>query len=222
MTKGEFMKELSKLLDRIPENERRDALEYYEDYFVDAGIIGDTMLVPESMGSPKEIADTIISETGYGSHREQDNTWNQTIEANKNFYYEKKEKDTISFTKENNHNSDKDMTKIVVTIVLIVVFSPFWISLISVIGSLALALVCTLGGVGIGMLIAGVCLLVTAFLASSFAGGILLAGLGFLGIAVAAICIVLLVIFCGWFLPWAVKGIVKVCKWLFGRREAVS
>ena len=38
MNRIEFMTELERLLKEIPEEERREAIQYYEDYFADAGL----------------------------------------------------------------------------------------------------------------------------------------------------------------------------------------
>lgn len=37
MNRAEFMAELTRLLQNIPENERVEALKYYDEYFNDAG-----------------------------------------------------------------------------------------------------------------------------------------------------------------------------------------
>ena len=44
MTKYEFLGDLSRLLADLPEEERKQALHYYEDYFADAG---DSPAIPD-------------------------------------------------------------------------------------------------------------------------------------------------------------------------------
>lgn len=58
MTKYEFLGDLSRLLADLPEEERKQALHYYEDYFADAGEDNEQDVLKE-LGSPEEIADQI-------------------------------------------------------------------------------------------------------------------------------------------------------------------
>ena len=61
MTRKEFMNELDYRLRSFPENERIDALNYYEEYFDDAGV-GPDDKVPEGMQPIKEIVAQLRSE----------------------------------------------------------------------------------------------------------------------------------------------------------------
>ena len=58
MNKAEFMKELERLLQNIPENERIEALNYYEEYFSDAGEENEQKVLAE-LESPQKVADKI-------------------------------------------------------------------------------------------------------------------------------------------------------------------
>ena len=58
MTKYEFLGDLSRLLADLPEEERKQALHYYEDYFADAGEDNEQEVLTE-LGSPVEIAEQI-------------------------------------------------------------------------------------------------------------------------------------------------------------------
>lgn len=61
MNKKEFLKELNKKLKYLPENERIDAVKYYEEYFEDAQINEDIDVFCE-LSTPSEIASQILSE----------------------------------------------------------------------------------------------------------------------------------------------------------------
>ncbi len=61
MTKYEFLGDLSRLLSDIPEEERKQALRYYEDYFADAGEEKEQDILKE-LGPPEEIARQIRSD----------------------------------------------------------------------------------------------------------------------------------------------------------------
>lgn len=252
MTKSEFMRELASLLSRIPEDERNDAVQYYEDYFADAGIT-DEMLVPNSVGTPRQVADKIISEAIYGKHPEQMTEALKDVPATKSdkvkkSYYRQNESsnqsdyyDGNTNTKSNhgtyydsnvnagNNNStystvgnNTDNTKLIVGIVIIIVTSPIWIGLVAGIGGILFGILAALAGIILGFGAAGIALMITAFLSSSVAGGILLVGTGMLLLALAIVLVIPLVLFCGRFLPWLVREMVNLVKRLFGKRGYAS
>ena len=67
MTKNEYLSKLANKLKVLPENERRDALEYYDGYLSDAD---DELVAIAQLGSPGEVAATILAdhvEKGYGN-----------------------------------------------------------------------------------------------------------------------------------------------------------
>ena len=55
MNRIEFMEELSGLLQDIPEEDRMDALNYYNDYFDDAGAENEKNVIDE-LESPEKVA----------------------------------------------------------------------------------------------------------------------------------------------------------------------
>ena len=59
MTRTEYMKSLEKLLAPLPETERRDALDYYDEYFDAAGKSRESETLAE-LGSPEEVAQKIL------------------------------------------------------------------------------------------------------------------------------------------------------------------
>ena len=60
MNRAEFMAELTRLLQNIPENERVEALKYYDEYFNDAGEENEQQVIAE-LESPQKVADKIIT-----------------------------------------------------------------------------------------------------------------------------------------------------------------
>ena len=82
MSRTEFMNQLKNLLWDIPECEREEALNYYEDYFDDAGAENEAQIIA-SLGSPEKVAAIIkeglkedaaeqgeFSENGYSGYGE--------------------------------------------------------------------------------------------------------------------------------------------------------
>ena len=55
MNRTEFLEQLERLLWDIPESERKEALEYYQDYFEDAGAENEGKVIQE-LGSPGKVA----------------------------------------------------------------------------------------------------------------------------------------------------------------------
>lgn len=224
MTKKEFMKELERRLAKIPENEKTDALNYYEDYFADA-MIQDDMLVPESMGTPEDIAKQIIEEVVQKEQSEEYFNENADIKSDRNEYvpyYRRGEQNSFQNHKYNQGNAKSADEKVknndakIVAIILLVLSSPFWIGFVIAAAACLFAALVTLGALVFGFGVAGVSLVIAAFLSSGFAGGMVLAGTGLLLMALALIMIIPLVLFCVRFLPWLLIGIVKGCKRLFG------
>lgn len=78
MNRKEFMRRLEELLADISENEREEALQYYEDYFDDAGTEREAVVI-EELVSPEQVARKIkaglseedgeFSEEGYRDSR---------------------------------------------------------------------------------------------------------------------------------------------------------
>lgn len=63
MTRQEYMQQLAALLAAMPEAERRDALDYYEEYFDAAGPEKEAQTIQE-LGSPQNVAEKICEGTG--------------------------------------------------------------------------------------------------------------------------------------------------------------
>lgn len=68
MNRAEFMRRLTELLSDVPPTERDEAIQYYNDYFDDAGAENESGVIA-SLGSPEELARTIkagLSDGGNG------------------------------------------------------------------------------------------------------------------------------------------------------------
>lgn len=67
MNRAEFMRQLESLLQNIPQAEREEALQYYNDYFDDAGPENEKAVL-EALGNPFRVAENIkrdVNENGY-------------------------------------------------------------------------------------------------------------------------------------------------------------
>ena len=58
MNRIEFMKQLESLLQNVSQTEREEALQYYNDYFDDAGPENEKEVI-EALGNPARVAENI-------------------------------------------------------------------------------------------------------------------------------------------------------------------
>lgn len=222
MTKKEFMIELTGLLSKISEDERNDAINYYEDYFADAGIEEDS-LVPASVGTPKQVANKIIGEAVYGESPKQEDTEQKDVPE---YYKENKKENSGTYYGERSDSScqheqktNDDNSKLILGIVIVLATSPILFTVLTGVGGILFGILAALGGMILGFGVAGIALIVSAFLSGTFAGGALLAGIGILLLALAFLVVVPFVMYCFRFLPWLVREIIKLIKKLLGRKE---
>lgn len=75
MNRDRFMKELEMLLSDISAEERAEALQYYSDYFADAGVENEGKVI-EELGDPGKVAETI--KAGLGSNNEEHQEYRET------------------------------------------------------------------------------------------------------------------------------------------------
>ena len=68
MSRWEFMRQLEKLLSDISPNEREEALQYYNDYFNDAGMENEQEVI-KALGSPEQVAKIVKDGLGDGGNQ---------------------------------------------------------------------------------------------------------------------------------------------------------
>ena len=234
MNKDEFLRQLEVLLSGISQEERTEALAFYRSYFEDAGEANEAKIL-EELESPQKVADSIIKDLGVqpgeacssgAQGASAGAEWNPAVQgaaqnaskgvpqgAAQNAAYSTQEKDGMPGW----------------AIVLLVITSPVWLVMILVILSALLGIVAALFGIAIAvvavmgaLLICGV-VLFGAGIGTAFAGnpaiGIGLMGGGLIVLAFGVLAVVLVVWIFGGFLPWALKGIWKLCKKPFNKRK---
>lgn len=220
MNRVEFMQQLERLLADIPENDRLDAIEYYNNYFDEAGAENESQVIRE-LGSPGRVAAIIkadSNETGgqHATYTEQDG-----------------EKTNMPSKKEKGYKAPKQKRNIPwpLIIVLIIFASPV---LIGVGGGLLGGIVGVLGALfgiavaviacGVGFFVAGVVCFVVGIvrLFISPAEGLVTIGLGSLLLALGILFIVLF-IWCAFkWIPALFRGCVNLFQRLFHRGERRS
>lgn len=237
MNKAEFMRELERLLQNIPENEKVEALNYYEEYFSDAGEENEQNVIAE-LESPRKVADKIkdglradmdFRDTMPGSGQNsacqsgaayQNGTSYQgsTIYQGNTFY-------------QNGKTAEKEgmpAWAIVLIVIGCIVCSPLLLgaagTLLGVLASIffgCLGLILGFGGGGIGLLIAGVALAgvgIVNMAVLPFAGMVLL-GAGCFCLAFGILFMMFTIWLCGWAIPSLCKGVVWLCRKPFEKNK---
>lgn len=211
MNREEFLRQLEKLLSDIPECERREAIEYYQNYFEDAGPEMEEKII-EELGSPQEVAASIKKNLFGEDYKEYD------------FINEKK-------TQESYGRQEGMITRRMMVVIIVVLTFPLWVGIAGgafgiLVGGIAAAF-----GVAVAFLAVVIALLIVGFLligigfANIFTGlpavGLILISVGMFLLAFAVLgCIVIGWIF-GSVIPWALRTVVRLCKKPFQKRGAL-
>jgi hypothetical protein len=236
MNRQEFMKRLEELLSGISPEEREEALAYYRNYFEDAGVENEEKVLRE-LESPEKLAESIragLQEDGVyaqpvvleKSEYEQDqNTQKQNMQnqsaQNQNERRQNAYNQGMSRTAQpagGNQGTDDNTALIVVLVVVAVVTSPIWLGLLSGIFGMLVGAFCALLGITIGFLVGGIACVgvgISYFCVADISLGFLSLGCGSLLIAAGLLALLLLVQFCGRFLPWVIRGIVHLFRSIF-------
>ena len=221
MGKEEFLRQLEALLSGISEEERKEALAYYRSYFEDAGESNEASIIAE-LESPQKVAESILKDMGIDGS-------GYNAFANRDEEYYKNVNQTIQNLNgaQNAKKNDAGMTGL--TVALIAITSPIWLTLLLVILSVLLAVVATLFGVAVAVVAVMASLIFVGFVLIGvgvgflFGGapavGIGLAGCGLIVLALGILAVLLVIWVFGGFLPWAFKGIWQLCKKPFDRRK---
>lgn len=211
MNRNEFLRQLEQLLCDIPENERREAMEYYRNYFEDAGPEKEAQII-EELGSPQEVAASIKRNLFGEEYSDYD------------FVKEEKQHDIYG-------NRQNKTTRNILIAVIIVLTFPLWVGVIGaafgiLIGGIAVVFAVVVAVIAIvaALLIGGIVLFGIGML-HIFTGfpavGLVLAAVGMFMLAAAVLGIAAIVWLVGRILPWTLRAIVRLCKRPFQKRGAV-
>lgn len=220
MKKEEFLKELELLLSGISEEEKADALAYYRSYFEDAGEENEEAIA-EELESPQKVAESIrrnLGLEGNGSY------YNSTAKRDAEYYR------NVNNTIQNLQGQPKqDKSWSALTITILILTSPIWLTLLMVFGCMLIGVACTLLGIAVAVVAVMAALIISGFaiLGSGFgllfsgapAVGIGLIGGGLIVLAFGLLAVILMVWMFGVFLPWAFKGIATLCRKPFQKRK---
>lgn len=220
MNRLEFMQRLEQALANVSEEERQEALQYYRDYLDDAGLT-ETDQVPESLGTPEKIAESIrgsvAGEPESGSFTERgfgvEDNGNYPAKRQENYY-----ENQTSFVQDSRESGKKPANgwKMIAILLLGILLSPIWIpigicvlALIFTFFMILVALFAALVAVGVALLAGGIGVVIWGFaqIGVSVPGAVVLIGAGLLMTALGF----LLTVFFGWVF---VKAVVAMFRWL--------
>lgn len=180
MSRKEFLGQLERLLWDIPEQERKEALEYYQSYFEDAGEENESSVIQE-LGSPGKVAAIIkadlednreehgeYTEAGYTDERFDERNMPKTKEQKA--YDGPYKRAAYRSSSQSGRGPQKKGLSWILIILLLILTVPLWGGLAVGFLGLLVGLVAGVIGIvaallfgGIGMVIAGVVLLIQTF-----------------------------------------------------------
>lgn len=227
MNRQEFMERLENLLQNIPEQERIEALQYYNDYFEDAGEENEQAVL-DALGTPAQVAENIKRDLNqnryaYGEEPEKVNP----------------DKEIIKYQPRTEAHKQAEPVKqkqglstgiIVLIVILCILASPLligifggiigvligicgiWLGTVVFLGALAFALTT----VGIVMSAIGIWAIVLSPVV-----GIGILGCGLVSLAVGIVSAMLTVLIVGKLTPAIFKGIGWIFRKLTGKNKAV-
>lgn len=215
MNRIEYMTKLASLLQDIPEEERKDAMKYYNDYFDEAGEESEEEVIRE-FGTPEEVARNIKADLK-GNQQYQTNDQTQENEQSTEYQYE------MSDPKKKNDR----IWKVALIVILAIIIGPVLIPLVGGILAAGLAIVLTvIVGVialviaGVAVAIAGIALVISGILVllPQTAAGLALIGSGLMILVIGVVATVgfgklCALIFCG-----MAKGISFLWGKIFHRK----
>lgn len=236
MNRDEFMRELEYLLQDIPEEEKSDAIQYYRDYFEEAGSENEKQVI-EEFKSPERVAAIIRSdlagsleqggeftEQGYQDERFRGPNYQVT-----NHYDFPESANKPSGSSGDRKQDNGKTVKIILTVLALVIVSPVLLgiggSIFGILAGLAGTLIGILVGafaMTIGFLIGAAVLLVTSVVVmiGNPLDGLLVLGIGIVFLGIGLLCLALSVLVYGRLLPWIFREVTNGFSKLLHRRNS--
>ena len=220
MNRVDFMEQLESLLQNISPAEREEALQYYNEYFNDAGEENEQDVI-EALGNPAKVAENIkrdLSGNGYG-----ESAYQKTSASDKAIV-EYRQTSAEGASKENKLSTGV----IVLIVILCVLASPIALGMGSgilgtLIGIIAswFGLILSFGAVAILLLLAMLVLLIVGIMCAFQAPlvGVVVLGIGLLCGGIGILFLMLTVAMAGIATPAICSGIAKLFRKLFGKKE---
>ena len=228
MSRVEFMNQLKNLLWDIPEGEREEALNYYEDYFDDAGVENEAQVIT-SLGSPEKVA-AMIKEGLKEEAKEQ----GEYSETGYTGYGQNQKDEVIAYGNDKKKKSFSDRVKglgtggmilvLILAIFALPILGPVGIGILSAIFGILVAaavVLFILVIIGIAFLVAGASIfaLAVANLLVTPAIGIMLLGLSLLIIGIGILITIAGIKVVTKVIPPIIRWFVRLVRKPFEKKE---
>ena len=237
MNRVEFMQQLERLLMDISENDRLDAIAYYNDYFDEAGTENEAQVIRE-LGSPEKVAAIIKTDLNSSGNTE--------AEYTEHGYEDGRDGVNINTLARKETSSQKQKKKrdfpLALIIILVIFASPILVGvgggalgvIISILATIfgiviavivtVLALAITMLACGIACVVAGAALIVVGLMRAVISGmeGLILVGVGGIVFALGVLFTILFVWCAFKWLPALFRWTIDLIQRLFSRRERRS
>ena len=221
MNRVEFMAELERLLADLPEDERQAAVQYYADYFADAGAENEAEVIRE-LGSPEKTAESIKADY-YGrtfdesrfEHKDYMEKYGQQASGQQTSGQQ--QAGTASASGEEKKPWTSRGLKILLIVLIAIVVWPVSLGLICAVLGILAAVVCLFAGLVIAavcVMIAGGVTAVTGLLMSVAypTAALMTTGIGLLLFVLGLIATVGTVKLCMIVYPAMLRGFVELCR----------
>ena len=221
MNRVEFMAELERLLADLPEDERQAAVQYYADYFADAGAENEAEVIRE-LGSPEKTAESIKADY-YGrtfdesrfEHKDYMEKYGQQASGQQTSGQQ--QAGTAGASGEEKKPWTSRGLKILLIVLIAIVVWPVSLGLICAVLGILAAVVCLFAGLVIAavcVMIAGGVTAVTGLLMSVAhpPAALMTTGIGLLLFVLGLIATVGTVKLCMIVYPAMLRGFVELCR----------
>lgn len=228
MNRIEFMSRLGEMLQDISAEEKQEAIQFYNDYFDDAGLENEMHVITE-LGSPEKVAATI--KVDLSGQNEKSSEYSETGYTDTRF----EEKETPA---NRNANSSQEKTpktnnalKIILIIAIIVIGGPIVLPVAFGILAAILGIAVAIITVFISLIIAAICIMIAGIIVfcvgltqiiGALPVAVLLAGVGMLLFALGMAGTVLMIKATVITFSAMIRGIVWICRKPFENRRAVA
>lgn len=239
MNRKEYMEELENLLNNIQENEREEALQYYNDYFDEAGEENEEQVI-EQLGTPAKVAAIIktslqesvneageFTERGYSDPRFTINY--EVIDGNESNH---NDHDTTQRTYTRERKQAKEMSggKIALLVILCLFAIPVGLPLLGGLFGIVMAflgvifaLFVSFAAIAVSFCIAGIVVFIVGIVTmfTEPITGIFSCGVALVLFGVGVLFVLLTVQVCYKFIPWIFSNLVKLFQRPLRRRTVV-
>ncbi|MGN0352538.1 MAG: DUF1700 domain-containing protein [Roseburia sp.] len=212
MKREQFLNELERLLFDISREERDEAMTFYRSYFEDAGENNEENIIKE-LESPEKVAKSIRESLMEEEGATAEERYGQNL-AYRNAEYYKNVNETIQNLQ--GKKKETNTAAIVLAIVLLVITSPIWLSLLATVAAILVAVI----AVVFALLFSGCAVAVAAIVtmvAGNPAAGFVVLGIAFLLLSIGILAVIVMVWLFGKGIPALCRGIGKLAKKIAGK-----